>query len=208
MGLNSFLFGSPAQYENVSTLLPYQSPLHRQQVKAAQGAIPQLQNYYGGLLSDNPADFEAMAAPEMRRFREDIVPGLAEQFAGMGSGGLSSSGFRNATVSAGADLSERLGALRAQLRQAGAAGLQGMANQGLQQFGQSQMTNPGSGGFLAGIAPIAGAAIGGPIGSAIGSWISGNSQQSPVANQGPSARPMAPPPAPFQAPSFQYRMGT
>lgn len=172
----AFFTGSPAKYENVSTLQPYQQGLHKQQVSAAQGAIPQLQNYYQGLMSDNPADFQAMAAPEMRRFNEQIVPGLAEQFAGMGSGGLSSSGFRNAAVSAGTDLSERLGSLRAQLRQSGAAGLQNMANQGLQNVGQSQMTEQGSEGLLA---PLLGAgisAIGGPVlgalGGAAGNWLS------------------------------------
>src|SRR5436190_8080859 len=119
MGFQSFMLGSPAQYELQNNLLPYQASLHRQKAGAAGQALPQLQNYYQGLMSDNSVDFDAMAAPEMRRFNEQIVPGLAEQFAGMGSGGLSSSGFRNAAVGAGTDLSERLGALRAQLRQSG-----------------------------------------------------------------------------------------
>jgi hypothetical protein len=41
----------------------------------------------------------------------------------MGAGGLSSSSFRNAAVNEGSSLSERLGAMRANLRQQGAQGL-------------------------------------------------------------------------------------
>src|SRR6185503_11605046 len=110
---NEFLFGSPETRENVSTLRKEQEPLYQQLTKAgmqkgAGGAFGDAADYYRGLLSDESPDMEAFAAPEMRRYREQIVPELSEQFAGMGSGGLSSSGFRNAQMGAGTDLSERL----------------------------------------------------------------------------------------------------
>ena len=186
----AFMTGTPAKYQNVSSLLPYQQRLHKQNAGAASGAISSLQNYYGGLMSDNPADFQAMAAPEMRRFNEQIIPDLSEQFAGMGAGGLTSSGFRNAAVSAGTDLSERLGALRAQLRQSAAQGLQGLAGVGTENVSQSVQTDPGTQGFLATAAPIAGAALtafGGPalgaLGTAAANWITGgNKQKSPIAS--------------------------
>src|SRR5690606_16547979 len=78
--------------------------------------------------------------PEMRRFNQEIIPGIAEQFAGMGSGSLSSSGFRNSAVNAGADLSERLGAIRAQLRQQAAQGLSNIGQLGLGNYNQNVYT--------------------------------------------------------------------
>lgn len=130
------LFGRPEQNYQQSTLGPEQQGLFNQLTQAGQapgagGAFGQSADYYRGLLSDDSQDMNAFSAPELRRFNEQTIPGLAEQFAGMGSGGLSSSGFRNAAVNAGADLSERLGSIRAQLRQQGAQGLQGIGQAGL-----------------------------------------------------------------------------
>jgi hypothetical protein len=173
---HQFLTGTPEKRENVSTLRPEQEQLYNQlqqagMQKGAGGAFGDSADYYRDLLSDNPQDMEAFAAPEQRRFNEETIPGLAEQFAGMGSGGLSSSGFRNAAVGAGTDLSERLGAIRANLRQSGAAGLQGIGQAGLGNFSQNMVTEPGSEGFLGQVAPAVGTAIGafgGPAGAAAG----------------------------------------
>lgn len=171
-----FLFGSPGRIEQVSNLRPDQEPLSEQLVNAglregAGGAFGDAADYYRGLLSDNSADYNAFAAPALRQYNEDIVPGLSEQFAGMGAGGLSSSGFRNAQVQGATDLSERLGALRAQLRQSGAQGLANIGQMGLQNFQQNYEV-PGTPGFLSSIAPAvgtaAGAYFGGPVGAAIG----------------------------------------
>jgi len=146
-GVKNFLFGTPEKHERVSTLLENQQPIQEQLSRAAQqrgagGAFGEAADYYRNLLSNENPDINAFAAPELRRFREDIIPGLSEQFAGMGAGGLDSSGFRNAAVGAGTDLAERLGAIRAQLRQAGAAGLQGIGTQSLGNFSQDVMTQP------------------------------------------------------------------
>lgn len=174
----NFLFGTPETRENVSTLRPEQEGLYNQAVNAgmgsgAGGAFGQSADYYRDVLDNNSDTFDRMAAPELRRYNQDIVPGLSEQFAGMGSGGLSSSGFRNAQVQGATDLSERLGALRAQLRDSAARGLQGIGQTGLQNYSQNMTTQPGSEGFLSQIAPAAGTAIGaffgGPMGAASGS---------------------------------------
>lgn len=162
--IGNFFTGTPEKHKRVSTLRPEQEDLYNQLQSASQGpgaggAFGDAADYYRNLLSDNPEDFNAFAAPEMRRFNEDIVPGLAEQFAGMGSGGLSSSGFRNSVTGAGADLSERLGALRAQLRQSGAAGLQNIGNAGLQNFSQDVVSQQGTPGLLGMAAPAIGNAI-------------------------------------------------
>lgn len=182
--IGNFLTGTPEKKENVSTLRPEQEDLYRQLTQAGQrpgagGAFGQSADYYRGLLSDQNPDIDAFNAPAMRQFNEDIIPALSEQFAGFGSGGLSSSGFRNAAVNAGTDLSERLGAIRAQLRSQGAAGLAGIGQAGLGNFSQNMTTQQGSPGLLgnlsSGIGTGIGQAIGPSIGKGLGSMFGGNS---------------------------------
>ncbi len=181
----NFLMGTPETRENVSTLRPEQEGLYNQAVNAgmgpgAGGAFGEAADYYRGNLSDNPSDFNAFAAPALRQYNEQIMPGISEQFAGMGSGGLSSSGFRNAQVQGATDLSERLGALRANLRQQSAEGLQGIGQQGLGNYSQNMVTQPGSEGFLSQIAPAVGQAatayFAGP-GGAAANWFNGRGNQ-------------------------------
>lgn len=119
-----------------SKLTPQQKKIEQQRLRAltgpgGEGAYGQAADYYRDLLDPNSKTAQGMFAPETRRFNEETIPGLAEQFAGMGAGGLSSSGFRNAGVAAGTDLSERLGAIRANLASQGAAGLVGIGNSAL-----------------------------------------------------------------------------
>ena len=182
-GVNNFLGGTDEIRDNVSTLRPEQEALYNQAVNAgmgsgAGGAFGTSADYYRGLLSDNSADFQSQSAPMMRQYNEDIVPGLSEQFAGMGAGGLSSSGFRNAQNQGAVDLSERLGALRSQLRQQGAQGLQGIGQTGLGNYSQNMVTQPGSEGFISQVAPAVGKAaaayFGGPAGAAATSNIGAN----------------------------------
>lgn len=153
--------GTPEVRENVSMLRPEQEPLFQSGINAAQnrgagGAQGEAADYYRDLMSNDNADINAFSAPELRRFNEEIIPGLAEQFAGMGSGGLSSSGFRNAAVSAGTDLSERLGAMRAQLRQQGAQGLQQIHESALNPRSQNMVTEQGTQGLLPSLAKAGG----------------------------------------------------
>lgn len=155
----SFFSGSPAEYEQVSNLTRSQLKNQKDLERSTRGGFSDVANYYRGNLSDNPADFQAFAAPEMRRFNEQIIPGLSEQFAGMGAGGLSSSGFRNAAVGAGTDLSERLASIRAGLRQNAAQGLQGLSQASLNPHTSYQMTDPGSQGLFGSIGQGLGAAI-------------------------------------------------
>lgn len=159
--LGNFFTGTPEKRKNVSTLRGEQEPLYQQAVNAgvgsgAGGAFGDAADYYRGLVSDDSEDYNAFAAPQLRQYNEDIVPGISEQFAGLGAGGLSSSGFRNAQVQGATDLSERLGQIRANLRQAGAQGLQHAGQLGLNNYSQNQVTQQGSPGFLSQIAPIVG----------------------------------------------------
>lgn len=131
----AFFKSKPEKIERISNLRPgQQEDLFTQYQNAiagegAGGAFGDASDYYRSLLSGGQdAAFEA---PLMRQFQEDIMPGIAEQFAGLGAGGLSSSGFTQETGRASADLAERLGSMRAQLRQQGAQGLMGFAQGGL-----------------------------------------------------------------------------
>lgn len=157
---SNFLTGTEEERENVSTLRPeqeqgFQNLQNAANGRGAGGASGEVADYYRNNLSDNPADQQAFAAPQMRQYNEEIVPGISEQFAGMGAGGLSSSGFRNAQVQGGVDLSERLGAIRAGLRQQSAQGLQGITQQALQPYSENMVTKEGSEGLLTQAVPLA-----------------------------------------------------
>ena len=166
----SFFTGSPGTVETVSNLLPEQEENFRQQQAGANGTYGAVSNYHMNNLSDNPADFNAFAAPELRRFNEEIIPGLSEQFAGMGSGGLDSSSFRNAAVNAGESLSERLGRIRADLRQHSADALQGIGHQALENH-STQVQTPGTEGILAPAISAATTAVAGPAAGAAANWV-------------------------------------
>lgn len=221
--IGRFLTGSPAKRENVSLLTSGQQPLHDQLVAAglapgAGGAFGTVADYYRNLMSDDSVDYNAFSAPMLRQYNEDIVPGISEQFAGMGAGGLSSSGFRNAQVQGATDLAERLGALRANLRQAGAAGLANIGQMGLNPISQNMETRAGTGGLLGYLAPAVGNAGAQFFGPAIGAagqqfannWFGGRGQKvgantSPY-GQSLRASAMIPPQSQFQLPNFNPNM--
>lgn len=198
----SFLSGSDS-YERIPTIRPSQEPIFEQRTKAAQGkgaggAYGTSADYYYNNLSDDPETLKQLSAPEMRRFNEEIIPGLSEQFAGMGSGGLSSSGFRNAAVNAGTDLSERLGAIRASLRENAARGLNQLGEQSLQPVDQLvHETSPGLLDFAGPALGAVGSAFGGPLlGAASGAfsnWLgqSMKGKSSPYGQMGQSGQNLA-----------------
>lgn len=144
--------GGGGQYKQRNLLSKSQRPLKEQAIQAglnpgAGGAYGEAADYYRSNLSNNPEDFEAMKAPEMRRFNEEIVPNLAHQFqaSGAGDSGVSGSNFANAAVNAGTDLSERLASMRSQLRERSAQGLMNVGNVGLTPHTQNtyQQNAPG-----------------------------------------------------------------
>lgn len=214
MSFWNFFTGSPAKRENVSTLRPEQEGLYQQlqgagRGRGAGGAFGDTADYYRNLMSDDSADFNAFAAPQLRQYNQDIMPGISEQFAGMGSGGLSSSGFRNAQVQGATDLSERLGSLRANLRQSGAQGLMNIGQQGLQSYSQNMETDPGSEGLFSYAAPALGKALGsslgGQLGGAIGgmtsNWFGGKGSQVGANSSPYGSQPQASP-SRMQMPNF------
>ncbi len=149
----------------------------------AGGAFGDVADYYRGNLSDNPADFNAFAAPALRQYNQDIVPGISEQFAGMGSGGLSSSGFRNAQIQGATDLSDRLASLRANIRQQSASGLANLGQIGLGNYSENVRDQP-----QPGFAQAAGEGLGEAASAALPyafDYMKGQNQVKPsIANSG------------------------
>lgn len=115
----------PSGYKQISTLSSGQKSLLSQILSSLQGQSSNIQqsplfqqgsSYLSNLLSGSPEATAAFEAPYMRQFNEQIVPGLAERFSGLGSGAQSSSAFSQALGAAGAGLSENLAALRSALQ--------------------------------------------------------------------------------------------
>lgn len=176
----------------MSVLTPDQERLNDQLQNSAQsGSFQNAGDYWRSNLSDDSKDIEAFQAPEIRRFQEQTIPGLSEQFAGMGAGGLSSSGFRNAGVQASTDLSERLAQIRANVRENAARGLFNLGQEGMKstkentyQQGAPSMWGPvlGAAGTAAGayFGGPAGAAGGGAAGNVAGNWVDQQSRSNSV----------------------------
>lgn len=172
---SELFLGSPEKHKRISTLTQEQQDLLSQLQQALQGgnegAFGSAADYYRQILNDNPELMEQFFSPEMRKFNQEIIPGLSEQFAGLGSGALSSSGFRNSAVQAGTDLQERLAAMRANLKSQAAQGLSGLGQLGLGNYTQDVVTQPGPEGLFSQLGPsLVNAGIGyltsGPAGAA------------------------------------------
>lgn len=170
----------PKGYDVFSTLNP-------QQASAFQQLLASL-SQQGGNISQNPlyqagqahiqkilgGGTEAFEAPLMRQFQEQIIPGLAERFSGAGAGAQSSSAFQQALGGAGADLAERLGALRGGLQQGAAGQALGYAQAPAEQLSnllgmQTQAFAPKQMGFGKQLA----LGLGGGIGQGLGMGLTG-----------------------------------
>lgn len=136
-GYSSFNTGTKQQSQFLQQLL---GQLGGQSSNIGQNPLfQQGSNYLQQLLSGSPESTAAFEAPAMRQFNEQIIPGLAERFSGLGAGAQSSSAFQQALGQAGAGLSENLQALRSGLQFGALPQALGYAQQpvsNLQGFGQ------------------------------------------------------------------------
>ena len=153
---SEWLFGSPDKLKKVETGTKEQQALHNNilsqlmGMSQSGGGYNQSQNYFNSLLQPGNEAYQNFAAPYMNQFEEEILPGIAERFAGAGA--LSYSGFGQALGGAGAGLQSQLAQLFAQL-QAQAAGQQTnqynqLAQTGLNYQPFAYQKKQGSGGFL------------------------------------------------------------
>jgi len=127
MAFWDFLTGGKDKFQQLSTQSPQQQQFISQIMSALQGGesnIPGME-WLQSLFSNDPDAFAQYEAPALRQFNEQIIPGIAERFTGMGAGGRGSSAFNNASAMAGARLSENLAAQRANLRGGAMNQLQG-----------------------------------------------------------------------------------
>lgn len=162
--LSEILFGKKEKMQQPSLLTGPQQQLFDQFLRMLSGQetggmMGDVGNYYRDLMSPDSQAYSSFAAPYQRQFREDVIPGLAEQFAGLGSGGLDSSSFRNAAVQAGTDLTERLASLREGLRQQGVSGMSGMFQTGMTPV-KENVLRPATPGLLGSAAQGIGSGLG------------------------------------------------
>jgi len=174
---SEWLFGSPLK--RIPTGTKQQEGLHNSIIDQAMrmqgpgGGYDLAQNYFNNFLGDNQQQaFDQFSQPYLQQFQEQILPQIAERFAG--GGALSSSGFGQALGGAGAGLQAQLAQLFSQL-QSQAAGQQYNQHNQLSQTGLNYQPfayhqQQGSG-FLAPLLAGIGAVGGGPFGSAAGQGI-------------------------------------
>lgn len=152
--IQKFFPGKEAKTEQIPTMSPEKQQLLKQLFSGIGGQGGALEAGLGNitnLLRGEPEAFEQFEAPLLRQFQEQIIPGIAERFAGADA--LESSGFRQALGQAGAGLTETLGAQRAGLQQSAFGNLANLFGLGLgtQEFGLGQ--RPATPGFGESIAP-------------------------------------------------------
>jgi hypothetical protein len=180
-GFSEWLFGSKDKLKKIPTGTKEQQALHNNILQQAMGmsqgggGYQQAQDYYNSLFAPGNQAYENFAAPFMNQFEEQILPQIAERFAG--GGALSSSGFGQALGGAASGLQSNLAQLFAQL-QSQAAGAQTQQYNQLTQTGLNYQPfaynkQQGSTGFLSPILGGIGTAMGGPIGAALGQGIGG-----------------------------------
>ena len=122
--------GTSGGYKQIGTQNSQQEQLMSQLMQGMGGAQGAGMDWLQQMLSGDQSAFDAYEAPYKRQFEQETVPGLAERFAGMGSGGSQSSSAFNQTMGqAGSELSENLAALRGGLQQNAMSQLQGMMGQ-------------------------------------------------------------------------------
>lgn len=130
-------------------------------------------SYLQNLLSGNPQAYQAFEAPYLQNFNEVIAPGIAERFAGMGTGagGLSSSALANSLAQAGRSLQTDLAGLRSGLQMQSLPQALGFAQQpysntlaGLGVQGFQNYERPGQPSFMTGL----GSGILGSLGQGLG----------------------------------------
>jgi hypothetical protein len=117
-GINDFFMG------NESEMNPFNKMVLQQLLKMMKsgGGLEGNELFGGGsdflqkLLSNDPQQMQQFQQPYLENFQQNIVPDIANRFAGMGTGasGLSSSGFQQTLAQAGRGLQSDLASMRGQ----------------------------------------------------------------------------------------------
>ena len=178
MGLFSFLFGKEHQAKTTQlpTMNPEQMNMLNSMLSQMMGPMSQGMGNLSQILSGDPSAFKAFEAPAIRQFNEQIVPGIAERFSGMGSGAQGSSAFGQQLGAAGAGLSENLAGMRAGLQQNAMGQLMQMMGMGMgaKPFENIYQPEHRDYGLFGAMAPGIGAGIGGALGGLPSSFMLSN----------------------------------
>lgn len=181
-GISEFLFGSGDKLKKVSNYSPEQQQAFKS-LMAQLGGGGALNQGYGNALGilqqylDPQSDiYRNFEQPYLQEFNEQIIPQLAERYAGLGgsgmSGALSSSGFGQSLGAAGSQLQTNLAQMKSTMQNQALQRILGQYNQSLQTgLGAepfSYQQQQGSSGFLGPILGAAGTAFAGPFGGALG----------------------------------------
>lgn len=181
-GFSDWLFGSPDRLEKVDAGTREQQALHNNILAQAMGMNQQgggsdlANQYFNRLLGGNQQEaFNQFASPYMQQFQEQVLPGIAERFAGAGA--LSSSGFGQSLGGAASGLQAKLAQLFSELQGQAAQSQYGQFNQLSQQglnYQPFQYTQrEGSQGFLGNALGALGGSMFPIIGNALGQGIGG-----------------------------------
>jgi len=170
---NSYITAQP-------TMSPEQMQYYYQQLGAMQPAMMDVYGQLGKAARGDESYYKQLEAPAFREF-EGAMGQLGSRFAGMGTGGTRSSGFRLAAGGMAQDLAERLQSQRMTLRQQAIRDLVAMSSdlmhQQPYQYAVARekpkpkwwQTALGIGLPIAGA--VAGGAFGGPVGATMGAGI-------------------------------------
>ena len=181
-GFSEWLFGSPDKLKKIDTGTKQQQGLHNNILAQAMGmsqgggGYDLANQYFNNLLGGNQQEaFNQFSQPYMQQFEEQMLPQIAERFAGAGA--LSSSGFGQSLGGAASGLQSQLAQLFSQLQGQAAQQQYGQYNQlsqtGLNYQPFAYQKQAGSQGFLPSILAGVGTAAAGPIGGAIGNVVGG-----------------------------------
>ena len=146
-GLKDWLFGSEEKMKKFDTMSPEQKQIFGQLMQLLSGGgLQDSLQLLQGMLNPESDVYKNMEAPYLNQFNEQILPGIAERFAG--SGALSSSGFGQALGGAGAQLQANLANLREQGRQNALQNILGLTQTGISTPTQGYIQKQASPGFL------------------------------------------------------------
>lgn len=155
-----WLFGHSPEKQQFEKLTPEQQQYQNQVLGMLGGSSGMGFDWLNQILSGDEEAFKAFEDPIKRQFEREIVPGISERFAGMGTGGAQdSSAFQQTLGKAGADLSTNLAALRSGLKMDAMKQLQGFMQPAYAQSYEN-VYDPGAYGIVGGMLQGAGEGAG------------------------------------------------
>jgi len=153
------------KFKQKSSMTPEMSEL----LKSIIGGGTPEQGYLSQLMSGSPEAFQAFEAPYLQQYQQELVPHIAERFAGLGTGAgaLNSSGLAQTLAQSAKNLQTNLAGMKSQYGMDAAKTLFGgkLAALGMRPFENIYMQGAQGGGaqgnMLANLLPLAFMGLGG-----------------------------------------------